>query len=61
MADTGNHHQNRRGGSRVTWHSAFCEAIRLELEPYKHLLRFMFEFPLISGPPAYRRPYRQMQ
>jgi hypothetical protein len=35
---------------RVTWHTAFFDAIRLELEAYIQRLTFMFELPLIAEP-----------
>jgi hypothetical protein len=34
----------------INWHSAFLEAIQLELQEYKDVLEFLHEFPLTSEP-----------
>jgi hypothetical protein len=35
---------------RITWHTAFFDAIRLELEAYRQYLTFAFELPLNAEP-----------
>ena len=34
----------------IQWHSAFVEAIQLELEPYRNSLEFHTEYQLTTGP-----------
>ncbi|MDR1862967.1 MAG: hypothetical protein LBQ67_03495, partial [Treponema sp.] len=38
------------GGSFIDWHSAFYEAIQLELAPFAGLLEFKSETPLNTAP-----------
>jgi hypothetical protein len=44
--------RNRRTGKKqaVTWHTAFYDAIRLELYRYRDVLSFEFEHPLNAEP-----------
>jgi hypothetical protein len=37
-------------GKLITWHTAFFDAIRLDLYPYRDVLSFEFEHPLNSEP-----------
>ncbi|MDR2785170.1 MAG: hypothetical protein LBB83_04565 [Treponema sp.] len=49
----GNDHEpplNNPGHKRITWHTAFCDAIRLELLPYADVLDFDIEHPLTREP-----------
>jgi hypothetical protein len=51
---TNNHGQpenkHSRREERIGWHPAFFEAIQLELEPYKDILRFVAEYQLTTEP-----------
>jgi hypothetical protein len=35
---------------RIPWHPAFVQAMRLELEPYKSILKFISEHQLTAEP-----------
>ncbi|MDR1316091.1 MAG: hypothetical protein LBK13_04375, partial [Spirochaetales bacterium] len=39
-----------RGSALILWHPAFCEAISMDLEPWKDVLEFKFEYELTTGP-----------
>ncbi|MDR1931848.1 MAG: hypothetical protein LBQ57_03385, partial [Spirochaetales bacterium] len=43
-------HKTSRGAERIPWHPAFFDAIRLELEPYRDVLEFDFEYQLTEEP-----------
>jgi len=34
----------------IQWHPAFFQAIKLELDEYRHALKFIYEYQLTSGP-----------
>ena len=42
--------QDSQKSERIPWHTAFFEAIQLELEDYQHILEFHFEYPLTAEP-----------
>jgi hypothetical protein len=39
-----------RSSALILWHPAFCEAISMDLEPWKDVLEFKFEYELTTGP-----------
>jgi hypothetical protein len=41
---------NKLDHKRITWHTAFCDAIRMELLPYADILDFDIEHPLTREP-----------
>ncbi|MDR1317584.1 MAG: hypothetical protein LBK13_12000, partial [Spirochaetales bacterium] len=43
-------HRTAHGGELILWHPAFCEAISMDLEPWKDVLEFKFEYELTTGP-----------
>jgi hypothetical protein len=47
-----NKHEPPEGfpGKRITWHTAFCDAIRMELMAYSDILDFDIEHPLTREP-----------
>ena len=38
------------GGGKISWHTAFLEAIQLELDEYSHDLEFIPEYQLATEP-----------
>ncbi|MCL2231539.1 MAG: hypothetical protein FWB99_00505, partial [Treponema sp.] len=34
----------------IQWHPAFFEAIQMELDEYRHALKFIYDYQLTTGP-----------
>jgi hypothetical protein len=43
-------HDDKTGNSPIPWHPAFFEAIQLELEAYRDVLEFKYEYQLTTDP-----------